>query len=303
VRHREKRTDPDLSHDQEAMTLSILRRRVTGMSSALALASCLLAVQPAGADQATGAPSLAEAQRLLYNGAYAEAAELARGLRSADGVDLAAYELLTSALHFQIREAMGKAADRIKAGDRNDKNKVLAACAECPALLAAFKEETARSLTLARARLTANAQDDAARFFLGKLNLNHVWLHLGTLGRRTAWSEYREARRSMEAVLKRHPAHVRARVAHAWIEYIVDTRVPFGFQWMLGGGDRRKALATVKAAAGEDAEFFVRTEARFALWEMQIREKLFADALVTARTLLVDFPGNRDLVKFVEAHK
>jgi hypothetical protein len=282
------------------MTLPILRGRVTGLPIALTLASCLLAAPTPGAHQPAGASSLAGAQRLFYNGSYAEAAELARGLRSADGADLAAYELLTSALHFQIREAMGKASDRIKA---SDKNKALAACAECPGLLSAFKEETARSLALARARLKVNAQDDVARFFVGKLNLNHVWLHLGTLGRRTAWSEYREARRSIEAVLKRDPAHVRARVAHAWIEYIVDTRVPFGFQWMLGGGDRKKALAAVKAAASADTDFFVRTEARFALWEMQIREKLVADAVVTARALLVDFPGNRDLVKFVETSK
>jgi hypothetical protein len=263
-------------------------------------ASCLLAAQPAGAGQASGASSLADAQRLLYNGDYAEAAELARALRGADSGDLAAYELLTSALHFQIREAMGKASDWTKT---SDKNRALAACAECPALLSAFKDETARSLTLARARLKVNAEDEGARFFLGKLNLNHVWLYLGTLGRRTAWGEYREARRSMEAVLRRDPAHVRARVAHAWIEYIVDTRVPFGFQWMLGGGDRQRALAAVKTAAGENSEFFVRTEAHFALWEMQIREKLVADALVTARALRVDFPGNRDLLKFVEAQK
>ena len=282
------------------MTLLSRRGRVTGISRALTIASCLLAAQTAGADQPAGPALLATAQRLFYNGDYAQAADLARALRSADGADLAASELLTSALHFQIRDAMGNASDRIKA---SDKNKALAACAECPDLLAAFKDETARSLTLARARLKVNAQDDVALFSLGKLHLNHVWLHLGTLGRRTAWSEYREARRSMEAVLHRDPAHLRARVAHAWIEYIVDTRVPFGFQWMLGGGDRKKALATVKTAAGEDAEFFGRTEARFALWEMLIREKLVADALVTARTLLVDFPGNRELVKFVNAHK
>ena len=274
--------------------MSRVRGRIIALSSALILASSLLAAQVPRADDLAAASSLADAQRLFYNGDYAAAADLARTLRSGNSADLAAYELLTSALHFQIREAMGKGTDR---------NKALAACAGCPALLSAFKEETARSLAVARGRLKVNARDDVARFYLGKLNLNHVWLYLGTLGRRTAFGEYREARRSMEALLARNPAHVRARVAHAWIEYIVDTRVPFGFQWMLGGGDRKKALATVKAAAGEETDFFVRTEARFALWEMQIREKLVADALVTARTLLVDFPGNRDLVKFVEANK
>ena len=275
------------------MTLPILRARVLGLSGGLIVASGVLAAQAPRADAPADA-SLADARRLFYNGSYAEAADAARALRSADEADLAASELLTSALHFQIRDAMGKGSDR---------NKALAACGTCPPLLSGFKTETGRGLTVARARLKADARDDVARFYVGKLNLNHVWLHLGTLGRRTALGEYREARRSIEAVLKRDPAHVRARVAHAWIEYIVDTRVPFGFQWMLGGGDRKKALAAVKAAAGADTDFFARTEARFALWEMQIREKLVADAVVTARALLVDFPGNRDLVKFVDAHR
>jgi hypothetical protein len=275
------------------MPRAILRARVIALSSALIFMPCLLAAQAPRAD-AQAAGSMADAQRLFYNGSYAEAADAARALRSADDVDLAAYELLTSALHFQIRDAMGKGSDR---------NKALAACVACPALLSGFRTENARGLAVARARVNANPRDDVARFYVGKLNLNHVWLHLGTLGRRTAFGEYREARRSIEAVLKRDPAHVRARVAHAWIEYIVDTRVPFGFKWMVGGGDRKKALAAVKAAAAEDSDFFVRTEARFALWEMQIREKLVADAVVTARALLVDFPGNRDLGTFVNANK
>jgi hypothetical protein len=266
---------------------------VTGFASALILLSCLLVAQAPRAD-APADGLMADAQRLFYNGSYAEAADAARALRSADDVNLAAYELLTSALHFQIRDAMGKGSDR---------NKALAACVACPALLSGFRTEHARGLAVARARVNANPRDDVARFYVGKLNLNHVWLHLGTLGRRTAFSEYREARRSIEAVLKRDPAHVRARVAHAWIEYIVDTRVPFGFKWMVGGGDRKKALAAVKLAAAEDTDFFVRTEARFALWEMQIREKLVADAVVTARDLLVDFPANRDLGTFVNANK
>jgi len=61
-------------------------------------------------------------------------------------------------------------------------------------------------------------------FFLGKLDLNYVWLQLGPLRRKTGWDEYWEARRSLDAVLKANPRHVRARVARAWIDYIVDTR-------------------------------------------------------------------------------
>jgi hypothetical protein len=216
---------------------------------------------------------------------------MALELRTADPANLAAYELRTSALHFQVKRLLGEAKDRDKA---------LKACAACPALLAAFADETARGVAAARARVAQSPQDLEATFLLGKLNLNHVWLHIGTLGHRTAWSEYREARRLVEAVLKQDPGHVRARVAHAWIEYIVDTRVPFLFKWALGGGDRKKALAATRKAAEAEAPFIVQTEARFALWEMLNRDKRPAEALVPAQALLADFPGNRELATFVE---
>jgi hypothetical protein len=163
-----------------------------------------------------------------------------------------------------------------------------------------FLQDIARGQTLARARLQANGEDDEARFFLGKLDLNYVWLQLGTLGRRTGWNEFREARRSLDAVLNRNPGHVRAQVAHAWIDYIVDTKVPRGFRWILGGGDKRRGLAAVRKAADADTDFFTKVEAGFALWEMQIRERSLTDAVVTARRLAVDFPENRELAKFLE---
>jgi len=236
-------------------------------------------------------PGLGTAERLYYNGDYVAAAEMALALRAENPAHLAAYELRTSALHFQIKRLLGDAKDRDKA---------LKACAACPALLASFKEETALGVAAARARVAQAPEDLEATFLLGKLDLNHVWLHLGTLGRRTAWSEYREARRLIEAVLARNPGHVRARVAHAWIEYIVDTRVPFFFQWALGGGDKKKALTEMRKAAEAEAPFIVQTEARFALWEMLNRDKRPSEALVPAQLLLTDFPGNRELAAFVE---
>ena len=50
-----------------------------------------------------------------------------------------------------------------------------------------------------RRGLQTDAADETALFFLGQLDLNHVWLQLGTLGRKTGWNEY----------------------------YIVNTRMPF----------------------------------------------------------------------------
>ena len=264
---------------------------------ALTLAACanatLGAQEPESVAARDAAPSLATAERLYYMGDYAGAAEMALALRTADPQALPAYELRTSALHFQVKRLIG---------DAKDKGKALKACAPCPALLAAFADETTRGLAVARAKLVHTPEDLETTFLLGKLDLNHVWLHLGTLGRKTAFSEYREARRLMETVLKRDPGHVRARVAHAWIEYIVDTKVPFFFQWAVGGGDKKKALAEVRRAAEAEAPFIVQTEARFALWEMLSRDKRIPEALTPARALLVDFPDNRDIATFVEKH-
>ncbi len=246
--------------------------------------------------QASGeeARTFADAQRLFYNGQYSAAADLAQTLLGAAADDLAVYELRTSALHFQLRRALGT---------DEDKEKALKQCATCPALLTAFRADIARGQGLARSRLKAAPTDDVALFFLGKIDLNHVWLHLGTLGEKTGWSEYWEARKSLDAVLKRNPGHVRAKVARAWIDYIVETKVPWGFRWMLGGGNKKRALTTVQTAAAADADFFVKTEAGFALWEMLIRERRFKEAAQSARTLARDFPDNQELTRFLATHK
>jgi hypothetical protein len=130
-----------------------------------------------------------------------------------------------------------------------------------------------------------------------------VWLQLGTLGHKTGWAEYWEARRSLDTVLTRQPGHVRARVARGWIDYIVDTKMRRGTRWLLGGGSKTRGLAAIRSAAVTDADFFTRTEAVFALWDMQVRERDFAGALTTAQLLLIDFPDNRDLKRFVDQRR
>ena len=237
-------------------------------------------------------PPLTEAQQLFYNSRYAEAA--ARLSCGSDEADLAACELRASALHFQIKRAIG---------DASDKGKALTACGTvCAEALAAFADTTRQGQAIARARLKKAPRDQDALFYLGKLDLNHVWLHLGTLGRRTGWDEYHEAKRSLEAVLEADPAHIRARVARAWMDYIVGTRVPWGTRWLLGGGNKKRGLLAVRQAADTDADFFTRAEARFALWDMQVRERDLHEAIVTARSLARDFPGNVELNNFIQAH-
>ena len=75
-----------------------------------------------------------------------------------------------------------------------------------------------------------------------------------------------------------------------------------GFRWLLGGGNRRRALLASRDAASADASFFEHTEALFALWDMQVREKNYTEAVVAARKLVVDFPENQELAKFLATH-
>jgi hypothetical protein len=238
-------------------------------------------------------PTLADAQSLFYNARYEAAAALTLALRASDTDDLARLELRSSALLFQLRGLLEERRDK-------DKKDVLRNCAACPDLIAEFLADIHRGQKLARTTLQSTPGDEAALFFLGKLDLNYVWLQLGPLRRKTGWDEYWEARRSLDAVLKQNPRHVRARVARAWIDYIVDTKMPWGTRWLLGGGNRKRALIDVREAAQMEADFFSHAEAEFALWDMQIRERDIARATDVARRLARDFPDNREVAAFLE---
>lgn len=273
---------------------------------ALAIGTVMLLASAAPADaqessSASEGPSadrrlatLEDAQLEYYNARYESAAALTVGSCTTDVNDLAACELLTAALLFQIRSALGPSAGKEKAWKQ---------CVGCPALLSAFNMELARGQALARARLRENPLDDETLFLLGKLDLNYVWLQLGTLGRKTGWDEYWEGRRALDIVLARQPGHVRARVARGWVEYIVATKVPRAARWLLGGGSKKRGLLAIREAAGTEADFFTRTEARFALWDVQVREHDAPGALATASILIRDFPDNPELRRFVETHR
>lgn len=229
-------------------------------------------------------------QQLFYNGRYAEATEQARTL-AADEEPLAVYEVRTTALLFQVRRAIGEPANREKA---------VKACVACPGLLAEFTREFEAGRTAARAELRARPRDPVALFFLGKLDLNFVWLHLGTLGKRTGWEEYWEARHSLDAALVEQPGHLRARVARAWIDYIVDTKMPWGTGWLLGGGNKKRALKVMHEATEQSDDFYAHAEALFGLWDMQVREKQMAAARQSAARLAVLFPENPEVARFLQ---
>ena len=267
-----------------------------GSAAALLVSSIVLASTGRVSDPGAAGPdaaTFAEGQRLFYNAQYEPAAALLREACLVGEGDTSSCELGAAALLFQIKRELGEGADRKKAWN---------GCARCPDLLAAFQARNGKGSLLAKAALKQSPDDEETQFLLSKLALNHVWLELGVLGHKTGWGEYWEARKTLDKILLRNPAHIRARVARAWIDYIVDTRMPRGTRWLLGGGNKKRGLLTVREAANTEAEFFVRTEARFALWDMQVREKNLVEAIAMARTLVHDFPENSDLNRFLLLH-
>ena len=236
-------------------------------------------------------PGIDDAQRAFFNARYEAASDLALALEDSEGGGLEAYEVRTSALHFLLRDALGSDPDKGAAFKK---------CSACAPLLNAFLSDTAKGQAIARAQLELNPRDTTALFYLGKLNLNYVWLHVETLGRKTGWGEYWEARRSLDAALKDNPLHTRARVARAWVDYIVGTKMTRGTRWVLGGGSKKAALTGAREAAAAPADFFVRAEAEFALWEMLVRDRQLAEATTIARRLAQDFPENHKLANFLK---
>ena len=136
--------------------------------------------QPGPERVAISRPTLTDAQSLFYNARYEEAAGLALALRVSDTEDLASVELRSSALLFQLKALLQ---------GRPGKEGALKHCATCPDLIAEFLADIHRGQNVARRTLRSSPDDEAALFFLGKLDLNYVWLQLGPLRRKTGWDE------------------------------------------------------------------------------------------------------------------
>jgi hypothetical protein len=263
----------------------------TKLAAAFAAALVAGTVLSARRPQATAStPALDSAQHLFYSGKYLEAIAAAAPLRELPASALAAYELRTSALHFRIKRLLGSA---------KDKEAAFKQCQACPELLKEFMADVTAGRALARERLKSAPRDEALLYLQAKLDLNEVWLNNSTLGRRKGFGLYKDSRRGVENVLLINPNNVRARVASAWIDYAVDTRVPFGFKWILGGGDRKRALKNMRSAAAMKGGHWEEAEASFGLWEMLVAEKMTDDALIVARQLVVTFPENEELQRFI----
>ena len=232
------------------------------------------------ADSSTAA--LEAAQRLFYTSKFSAAADQALQLVTQTPSDLAAFELRISALHFQIR--------RRASGNGKDRKAAMAACKACPALLEVFLAEIKRGRAAARQRLAEAPHDEQAMYYLAKIDTSYLFLQLSTLGKRTGWDEYWEAKRLLETVLQKNPGHLRAQVAQAWMDYIIGTSVPWGTRWVMGGGSRNRGLRQMRAAAAASSDFYSEVEAEFALWEMLMRDGKRDEAVPVARELLVRFP-------------
>lgn len=266
-------------------------------------AALLAAVFSSARVQSTQAPehTLRDAYRLFYNARYEEAAALAMSLRAGGTQDLENDEVRTSALLFQLRGLLN-GQDARDDDSKTDKGEALKRCAKCPELRASFMSDLHHGQALARTRLKTTPTDEEALFFLGKLDLNFVWLELGLLGNKTGWDEYWEARKSLDALLKQNPKHVRARVARGWIDYIVNTRMPWGTRWILGGGNKKKGLAAIREGAEMATDPFSHAEAEFALWDILLRDKNVPAAIEVARRIARDFPENGEVATFLAAH-
>jgi hypothetical protein len=120
--------------------------------------------------------TLSGAQRFFYNADYDKAAALTRALRGARLDNLEACELRTSQPALSDREGVRRNR-RARRGD----------CLEPMRRLSwtdvRFLAETARGQAFAREKRKTDPEDEATLFFLGKVDLNYLWLQLGTLGR------------------------------------------------------------------------------------------------------------------------
>ena len=90
-------------------------------------------------------------------------------------------------------------------------------------------------------------------------------------------------------------------MARGWIDYIVNTRMPWGTRWLLGGGNKKRGIAAVREATIMEADLYTRAEAEFALWDMNVREKNFDVATELAQKLARNFPDNQEVARFLVA--
>ena len=186
-------------------------------------------------------------------------------------------------------------------GDGADRDRAFKQCAACPVLLAEFQAEITLGQAAARGA-AANADNDNARFFLGKIDLNYVWMQLATLGNCTRWDPGHGSAQGHgshhQAPADAHPRPRRAGVDRLHRRHPRDLGLPLG-----AGRWQQETRAGLDARGGQRRHghhFTDRSEV--GLWEMLVREKQFAEAKTIAKALATEFPENKELAIFIKTH-
>ena len=148
--------------------------------------------------------------------------------------------------------------------------------------------------------LKANPKDETALFYLGKLDLNYVWLQLGLLGKKTGWDEYWEARHSLDALLKTNPKHVRG-ARRARLDRL-HRQHAHAVGDALGARRRQQEEGACRGARGRrDGDRYLqpRRGGVRALGHAAARQEHVPAATEVARRLAQAFPDNSEVAAFL----
>ena len=126
------------------------------IAAVVVMAAMVAASSPPAANWSS---SLDEAHRLFYSGNYEAAASLALDVRTQNPESLAASELRTSALHFQMRRALGEPKNRENAWKQ---------CSTCQELMPVFMAELAMGQAAARATTPEESRGCRGPLFPGQ---------------------------------------------------------------------------------------------------------------------------------------
>jgi tetratricopeptide (TPR) repeat protein len=247
---------------------------------------------PAGANPASEALR-AKAAAHTYNLEHDQALSTFREATVADPKDSGAFRGLASALWLSITFRRGNMTVDDYLGRPTKPNAPLPP--PPPETAAAFHNAIETAISLARARIAANANDADAHFQLGAaVGLRASYTATVDSSVMGAFRAAREAYDEHEKVLALDPARQDAGLIVGTYRYIVAT-LSLPVRWVayvVGfGGDKEKGLHLIEQAVAFHGENS--TDARFALMLIYNRERRYDDALAQLATLRGSYPRNR----------
>lgn len=235
---------------------------------------------------------LSAGKELLYSARYEDTERVALEARSMCPEDPESFELRSTALILQVKML----SEKYSAGKTSKVENRVKICPECMQLLPLIEAEIRRGIELASAP-PAVARSERFLFLLGRLHLNQVWAYLELEGKLVASKgHFEKGRAIIDQVIAGNPRHVRALVANAWVNYVIDTRAPFGVKWIIGGGKKEVAFRDLAAAIAFAENPYEEWEAKFGLLSILKQEKKRqAEAAALMEQLRIRFPDNLSL--------